>query len=65
MAAKKINVAKVKVWGERSNMETEGPTSEVVFYAFCMIPTEELRQTTINRMLDVHKELTEREAART
>lgn len=65
MPAKKINVAKVKVWGERSTMESSGPTAAVAVDVFGMIPTVAERQATLARMQERHQLLTEREAART
>lgn len=65
MAAKKINVAKVKVWGERSTMECTGPTAAVALDVFGMIPTAEARKETLALMQERHQLLIEREAART
>jgi hypothetical protein len=65
MPAKKINVCKAKVWGERSTMEIEGPTADVALNVFGMIPSAEARKAALEKMQERHQVLIDLEAART
>jgi len=54
MAKRPTDKAKVKVWGERSNAEMEGPIKAIAYYLF-MFVKEDDREQLLTDMRDWHE----------